>query len=344
MLNETERGFSRLMNKIAVAMLVFYGMFQILGSVWMIIDQILFGLLDPVAAEVTSQLIYAVVYLSSFMVPAFVLRRMMGKDYSPMPLQRSLPKDSFAYIIAGIGGILSIAYLNAMLLDVFNYSEFQSGLMGESDSMANYQIVLSFITTAIVPGICEEFLFRGAIMTNLKPYGKAPAIIISAVLFGLMHQNAGQLLYATAAGLVLGWVAYETGSIWCGILMHFLNNFISVAEGAVASRISNDLANIVLPIFECLLFAAAVGCAVYIILKHEKAKRARVGLAGGIFGRSLGEVRDDGMATVVLAPGRVTRLFFSPAMIVFIVLAGAQIVLLLIMSLFSDLLTPFLSV
>ncbi len=344
MLNETERGFSRLINKIAITMLIFYGMFQALVSVWMLIDQLLAEFVPPVAAEVTSQLIYAAVYLASFMVPAFVLRLIMGKNYAPMPLARSLPRDSFAYIIAGIGGILSIAYLNAMLLDVFNYSEFQSQIMGDSASMANYQIVLSFITTAIVPGICEEFLFRGAIMTNLKPYGKAPAIIISAVLFGLMHQNAGQLLYATAAGLVLGWVAYETGSIWCGILMHFLNNFISVAESAVASRIPSGLANIAIPMFECLLFAAAVVCAVRIIIKHERERRARVGLSEGIFGRSLDEVRDDETPAVVLAPGRVTRLFFSPAMIIFIVLTGAQIVLLLVMSLFGDLLTPFLSV
>ncbi len=339
MLNETERGFSRLINKIAVTMLVFFGMFQILCTVWIQIDLILYRLLPPIAAEVTSQLIYAVIYLASFMTPAFVLRGLMGKDYAPMPLKKTLPRDSFAYIIAGIGGILAIAYLNAMLLEVFNYSEFQSGLMGESESMANYQIVLSFITTAIVPGICEEFLFRGAIMTNLKPYGKAPAIIISAVLFGLMHQNAGQLLYATAAGLVLGWVAYETGSIWCGILMHFLNNFISVGESAVASRIPIGLANIVLPIFECLLFAAAVVCGIYIILKHEKKKRERIGLTDGIFGRTLSEARDDETVEIVMARGRVTRLFFSPVMIVFIVLAAVEMALLLLMSLFGDILT-----
>ncbi len=343
MLNENERGFSRLMNKIGITMLIFLGMFQGLVTVWGVINEILYIFLSPIAAEVASQLIYAVVYLSSFMVPAFFLRRFIGKSYIRMPLDKSMPRDSFAYIIAGIGGILSIAYLNAILLDAFNYSDFQSEIMGDSGAMANYQIVLSFITTAIVPGICEEFLFRGAIMTNLKPYGKAPAIVISAVLFGLMHQNAGQLLYATAAGLVLGWVAYETGSIWCGILMHFLNNFVSVAEGALASRVSPSIANIAIPIFECLLFAAAIGCAVYIILKHEKTRRTRIGLSEGIFGRSLADVRDDSIAVIPLAPGRATRLFFSPAMIIFIVFAGVQIALLLLMSLFGDLFLPFIS-
>ncbi len=333
MLTESERGFKRVINRIGITMLIFFAMLQVLVMIWTELDSRLFAMLTPVAAEVISQLIYAVIYLASFMVPAFILRAMMGKGYRPMPLAKTLDRDSFAYIIAGIGGILSIAYLNAMLLDAFNYSEFQSEIMGDSGSMANYQIVLSFITTAIVPGICEEFLFRGAILTNLKPYGKAPAIIISAVLFGFMHQNAGQFLYATAAGLVLGWVAYETGSIWCGMLMHFLNNFISVGESAIASRVSSGLANIVIPIFECLLFAASVVCAIYIILKHERERCARKKLDDGIFGRPLSEVRDDEAPTVTLAPGRITRLFFSPTMIVFIVLCGLQMLLLLMMSL-----------
>ncbi len=335
MLTENERGFKRLMLFIGATMLIFYVLFQVLVSVWMVVDAVLLELLDPVTAEVISQLIYAIVYLSSFMVPAFILRAMLKKNYRPMPLEPKLPRDSVAYIIAGIACILSIAYLNAMILDAFGYSQFQSDMMGESSSMANYQIVLSFITTAIVPGICEEFLFRGAIMTNLKPYGKAPAIIISAVLFGFMHQNAGQLLYATAAGLVLGWVAYETGSIWCGMLMHFLNNFISVAEGALAERLEASVANIVLPMFECLLFAAGVACAVYIIIKHEKEKRTRVGLSEGFFGRSFGEIRDEGDATVKLPAGQLTRAFFSPTIIVFLVLAGASMVLLLAMSLLT---------
>ncbi|MBR2479185.1 MAG: CPBP family intramembrane metalloprotease [Clostridia bacterium] len=309
MLTDNERAFKQLMLYIGTVMLSFYGTFQLLGTVWSIADAILFAFLDFVTADVVSQLIYAAIYLVSFMLPVLFFRFMLGKTYVGMPLEPKLPKNSVVYVFAGVALILSMAYLNAMLLDVFNYSQFQSEMFDGPSVDANYQVVLAFITTAIVPAFCEEFLFRGAILTNLKPYGKAPAIIISAVLFGLMHQNAGQLLYATAAGLLLGWVAYETGSIWCGVLIHFVNNFVGVAESAVAQRIPASLANIVIPMFECLLFAAGVVCIVLIIRKREAEKR------------------DAESETVVLPRGSLTKLFFSPTIIAFISLTGVTMLL-----------------
>ncbi len=80
--------------------------------------------------------------------------------------------------------------------------------------------------------IAEEFTFRGAVLNSLlkwdKAYGKPwLAILLSALLFSLMHLNLAQLPFAFLAGLMLGWLSYRTGSLLPSIVMHVVNNTVS---------------------------------------------------------------------------------------------------------------------
>lgn len=335
--NDSEKLFRRVINQIGIAMLLFLAILNALVVVWVIAVEILSFSLSGVALNVAEQLIYAVIYLASFMIPALVLKKLLGKDYRPMMLEPKLPSDSAAYLFAGIAVVLAMAIINSMFVSVFNYSEFSSEFLWGNEPMSNYEVVLSFITTAMVPAFCEEFLFRGAILSSLKPFGKAPAIIISAVLFGLMHQNAEQLLYATAAGLVLGYVVYETGSMWCAILIHFVNNFISVWQTAVLDRLPSDTGTVFSYAFECILFAVGACCLVYLVLKKSKERKSsKALLADGLYGKTLDDLTDGSEATVKLGAGRIARLFFSPAMIAFIVLAAITMAYYIVLSVLNS--------
>lgn len=85
------------------------------------------------------------------------------------------------------------------------------------------------LAIAIVGPILEEVLFRGAITKALlQKYSPAKAIVISALLFGVFHLNPAQILPAFLMGLLLGWVYYKTASLIPCILMHILNNALSV--------------------------------------------------------------------------------------------------------------------
>ena len=57
--------------------------------------------------------------------------------------------------------------------------------------------------------------------------GSKGAIVISAVIFGFMHVDPGQTVFAIGFGLIAGYLFHETGSIWFGVLIHLLNNAIS---------------------------------------------------------------------------------------------------------------------
>jgi len=97
---------------------------------------------------------------------------------------------------------------------------------------------VALVVFAVVPAITEEVAFRGFILSGLRrTYPARTAIILSALLFGFLHVLLSlfqQLFGATLLGLVLGYMALRTGSLWPGVVFHLLNNALGLLtlEGA----------------------------------------------------------------------------------------------------------------
>ncbi|MCA9581263.1 MAG: CPBP family intramembrane metalloprotease [Myxococcales bacterium] len=73
----------------------------------------------------------------------------------------------------------------------------------------------------LVAPLTEEVLFRGVLLGGLdRRYGAFIAIPLSAALFGLCHFVPSAVVYATAAGLLLGWIGLRVGSIAVTVVMH----------------------------------------------------------------------------------------------------------------------------
>lgn len=89
---------------------------------------------------------------------------------------------------------------------------------------------LGIVAIVIMAPLVEELLFRGAIQGHLLRTWKHPAgaIVLSSLIFGLVHGNWVQAPFAFVTGLALGWMYYRTGSLLPGILMHFVNNSAAV--------------------------------------------------------------------------------------------------------------------
>jgi membrane protease YdiL (CAAX protease family) len=166
-------------------------------------------------------------------------------------------------------------------VNLFDYSAFSEEVLWGQEVSANYQVVLMLFTTAVVPAFVEEFLFRGLVLSNLLPYGRTTAIFASALLFGVMHQNVEQLLYATVAGLVLGYLYVKTRSIWVCVLLHFVNNFTSVLQTVLAERLSQMTANTVIGVMQGVIFAIGLLSAIIFLLRQPD-RRKKI-LESGVF-------------------------------------------------------------
>jgi len=86
-----------------------------------------------------------------------------------------------------------------------------------------------FVICLLAP-VAEELVFRGAILRALlrwRPSQRWLMIVVSALLFALIHLNPAQMPHAFLAGLLLGWLFMRTGSVIPGIAFHWANNTIT---------------------------------------------------------------------------------------------------------------------
>ena len=82
---------------------------------------------------------------------------------------------------------------------------------------------------AVVPPLCEELAFRGFILSGLRHLGhKWRAIVISSIFFAVTHAIFQQSLLACLLGLVIGYLAVQTGSLLPCIAFHVTNNSLAV--------------------------------------------------------------------------------------------------------------------
>lgn len=88
---------------------------------------------------------------------------------------------------------------------------------------------LCLLLLAVLPGVTEEFLFRGFVLSGLSSsLRKWPAIITTAAIFGLYHFALERLVITAGLGVILGYLCWKGGSIWPCMLLHALHNSAAV--------------------------------------------------------------------------------------------------------------------
>jgi len=95
------------------------------------------------------------------------------------------------------------------------------------DSFAEAALVVAM--AVVVAGVVEEMLFRGFLQKSLErngPPGKA--IGVTAAVFAFLHFNPWWTFQIFALGVVLGILAWRSRSIWPGVVIHALNNAVSM--------------------------------------------------------------------------------------------------------------------
>ena len=115
----------------------------------------------------------------------------------------------------------------------------------------------------VIGPLWEEVIFRKLLIDRMRPYGERLALITSAVLFGLFHGNLSQLFYATALGLVFGYVYLRTGRLWCSAALHMLINLLG---GVISTALPEGLTGY----YSILLFVMAAAGAGLLILNIRR--------------------------------------------------------------------------
>ncbi len=130
-------------------------------------------------------------------------------------------------ICIAVAGLLLALVVGALLAPVFPQSAESLKALDEMiKGQPTWAIVL---VISVMPAIGEEFLFRGFLMGSLKEKCRPwVAIVATTLIFAAYHMSLLKMFTISIVGLGLTLAAYVTGSIFVSMLMHFINNFISV--------------------------------------------------------------------------------------------------------------------
>jgi len=187
------------------------------------------GHLGIVQNDILSSFLIQVVVM--FAIPMLMYTLFVSKNFKKTFEDTGFKKISKKMILVSIGLGLILYCLNTFIADIFSafISLFGYEKISTSQTITlNYEFLLKeFILSCILPGICEEFLHRGIMLHAAKKTANPRfCLIISSILFGLVHLNINQFFYAAILGTLIGFVGLVSNSIFPCMIIHFMNNFL----------------------------------------------------------------------------------------------------------------------
>lgn len=126
----------------------------------------------------------------------------------------------------------------------------------------------------MLPAFCEELFFRGFAQTSLeRRFGVIKAILITAIMFAVLHGNIWHLHLYFILGIFFGAVYAATGTLWVPIMCHFMNNFWAFSGRLLQIKLPvGDKFGCIdfLIVTSCILLIAATIFILNIVIRSEK--------------------------------------------------------------------------
>jgi uncharacterized protein len=147
-------------------------------------------------------------------------------------IKETLKFHSFSFgklsMYLGLQAILTgLVYL--LLLLIQNITEIKNPNILDSYSDSAYPFLIAFISIAVLPPLTEELGFRAILFNQLlKLTSGTSTVVVTGILFGLLHFSVISFIWLIPAGFFFGWVRLRENTIWYGVCCHFLHNFAMI--------------------------------------------------------------------------------------------------------------------
>lgn len=193
-----------------------------------------------------------------FLVTALILKKRGEYPNKIIPDKKIGALDFWAWSGIGLGLCVVINYLVNFLVAIVNSLGYDLTGGETSSPTSIVECALLLLSTAIAPAFCEEVAMRCSAMQYLRKNGKVFAVVASSLIFGLLHGNLLQFIFASLVGAVLGYITMKTDSIAPAIFVHFANNFRSVFYDIIAFLANDSAADIAGIVLMCVYVVLAV--------------------------------------------------------------------------------------
>lgn len=225
---------------------------------------------------IPDMLLNAMVSLVGFGVVAVIFCKTTKTDLNEILPSEKISFKKLAGVVAiGFTVCISanyIAQLFAIDLSIFGLETMYDDALTDSTSLIEH--ITYIVAVSVVPAVTEELVYRGCVMGRLRKFGDGFALITSALLFGIMHGNFMQAPFAFVVGLATGWAVIYTNSIFPAMLIHGLNNFMSViADIAYENMSAADIDTIYVDLVFMLMYVAVFALSILAVYKLSKSDK-----------------------------------------------------------------------
>ena len=187
---------------------------------------------------------YSVVILQMmvFLLPGAIWCKFSGEKYVKNLRLRLFCANSIVLILASsllmISGSLLVGFVFGGLDNLSqNFSLYDTFISRDNGTVPVRLYLL--VAYAVLPAICEEFVFRGILCHEYERGGVTRAIVLSSVFFALLHFNFANLPVYLFSGVILAMTLYATRSLFGAMLAHFLYNIFGLFGQPYMSTLYN---------------------------------------------------------------------------------------------------------
>ncbi|MEX0791559.1 MAG: ABC transporter permease subunit/CPBP intramembrane protease [Pirellulaceae bacterium] len=183
------------------------------------------------------------IQLVTILLPVILVAWLLVRDFKKtFLLQAPAPKTLLVSVGLAVGVHPFVVLLGENLRKAFPLPDgviyALQEVLGYAELLPLWAVLLLF---ALLPAVCEEFAFRGFILSGLRRLGhKWAAIVVSALFFGVIHGILQQSIAAAIVGMLIGYIAVQTGTLWAAIVYHACHNSLSLLNGIAAGGIVQD--------------------------------------------------------------------------------------------------------
>lgn len=203
------------------------------------------------------------VHLTSMLIPFSLFALITKKNREGrelVPLKKLGALNTAAWTGFGMGVCLAADYAVSFLMKMTEHVGYRLTQPETLETDSIFACVTVVVSMAIVPAVFEEFAFRCCALGSLRRYGKGFAVFAVSIVFGLIHGNVIQFVFAFLIGLILGFITVNTDSVLPAMLVHGFNNGLSATQDILTYTSGKTVSeNAISAIFIFWIVAALAG-------------------------------------------------------------------------------------
>ncbi len=191
---------------------------------------LLLSVISQLAGSMWSGVILQVILLA---VCIIIMGRQGYRLQELFPLRRIQLKDIGSLIL--LAALCEVITQFAAEISLLFFSNSTAGMIARVSAHP----LSALLQLALCPALCEEMLFRGVMYQGIlrESGNRHTAILVSALMFAMMHMNFNQMTYALAAGILFAMIMDATGNLLFTMIIHLFINGLSLAETFIHVRL-----------------------------------------------------------------------------------------------------------